>query len=163
MIEMLAEKENVSFEEARDTLRACSGDLNEAAVYLERKAKASTEQTADTKESMKDGKEMEMKAETKSTNNSFAMNVRGFFGKAKDFLMSNSLRVVRGEEELIRIPAWLAAIPVVFAFHLTAVVLIISLFLGCRYSFFGKDDMSKANKIMEKAGDITEELKANFS
>ena len=44
MIEMLAEKENVSFEEARDTLRACSGDLIEAVVYLERKAKASAEQ-----------------------------------------------------------------------------------------------------------------------
>ena len=39
MIEKLVEKENVSFEEARDALKAVDGDLVEAIVYLERKAK----------------------------------------------------------------------------------------------------------------------------
>ena len=36
MIEKLVEKENVSFEEARDALKACEGDMIEAIVYLER-------------------------------------------------------------------------------------------------------------------------------
>ena len=164
MIEKLVEKENVSFEEARDALKACDGDMIEALVFLERKAKANedAEQTTDTKEFEKSDEEKKMKEETGNTNSSFGNKLRSFCAKARKFLMNNSLRIIRNEEEFVRIPAWLAAIVVVFAFHITAVVLIISLFLGCRYSFVGKDDMSKANEVMDKASDMAEELKASL-
>ena len=170
MIEKLVEMEKVSFEEARDALRACNGDMIEAVVLLERKAKANenAEQTAETKESVKSGEEEKMKEEkmmeeTRNTNSSRGSKLRSFCAKAKDFLKNNSLRITRNEEEFVRIPAWLAAIVVVFAFHLTAVVLIVSLFLGCRYSFVGKDDMSRANEVMGKASDIAEEIKSSLS
>ena len=171
MIEKLVAMEKVSFEEARDALRACNGDMIEAVVFLERKAKANAkanavedaDQTADTRESVKAEEEKKTKEDTRNTGSSFGSKLRGFCVKAKDFLMNNSLRIIRNEDEFVRIPAWLAAIVVVFAFHITAIVLIVSLFLGCRYSFVGKDDMSKANEMMGKASDMAEELKSSLS
>ena len=216
MIEKLMEKENVSFEEAADVLRACNGDLVEAVISLERKARAEEEKAeaekarieaekaeaerarieAEKAEAEKARAEAEAekarieaeKAEAeraaanaakaaedrtsedagrqenrKETGSSFGIAVKSFFRKAKDILLNNSLIVSRKGEEIVRIPAWLAVIPVIFAFHLTAVVLIVSLFVGCRYSFSGKNDLSSANEFMDKASDMAEELKTHLN
>ena len=197
MIEMLVEKENVSFEEARDALRAADGDLVDAIVYLERKSKEEAAQpvgageqtsesaddnpqaemaysnTADNKKNMTedDGADQikggeSMKEETgtsKNKKNSSVQSIRDFFRKAKNILVNNSLSITRNGEEKGRIPAWLLAIILVCCFRFSVAVLIVSLFLGFRYSFVGKDDLSKANEVMDKAGDIAENLKTSLS
>ena len=197
MIEMLVEKENVTFEEARDALKAADGDLVDAVIYLERKAKEEAAQpvgageqtsesaddnpqtdrafsnTADstmnmTAEDAADQKKGEesMKEETgtsKNKKNSSVQSIRDFFRQAKNILVYNSVSITRNGEEKGRIPAWLLAIILVCCFKFSVAVLIISLFLGFRYSFVGKDDLSKANEVMDKASDIAENLKTNFS
>ena len=89
--------------------------------------------------------------------------IRGFFRKAKDLLINNFLSITRNGEEKVRIPAWLTAFILVCCFRFSAIVLIISLFLGCRYAFVGEDDLSAANNVMDKASDIAEEVKAQFN
>ena len=208
MIEKLVEKENVSFEEARDALRACEGDLIEAVIYLEKKGKTEeihkmedenraggmTGNTAETvreeehtenseedsvrnTEACQEGEEMKEetmreettredtgKEETRNTGKSLnGSRIRGIFRKVRDILTNNSLSISRNEEEKVRIPAWLAAILAVFCFKFSAVVVIVSLFLGCRYAFVGKDDMSAANDLMKKAGEMAEDVKAQFN
>ena len=66
-------------------------------------------------------------------------------------------------------PAFLAAIGNFNAYYAcgvlflaSAIVLIVSLFLGCRYSFPGKDDLSAANSFMDRAGDVADRVKAQF-
>ena len=197
MIEMLVEKENVTFEEARDALKAADGDLVDAVIYLERKAKEEAAQpvgageqtsesaddnpqaeraysnTADNTKNMTedDGSDQikggeSMKEETgtsKNKKNSSVQSIRDFFRQAKNILVYNSLSITRNGEEKGRIPAWLLAIILVCCFKFSVAVLIISLFLGFRYSFIGKDDLSKANEVMDKASDIAENLKTSLS
>ena len=197
MIEMLVEKENVTFEEARDALKAADGDLVDAVIYLERKAKEEAAQpvgageqtsesaddnpqaeraysnTADNTKNMTedDGSDQikggeSMKEETgtsKNKKNSSVQSIRDFFRQAKNILVYNSVSITRNGEEKGRIPAWLLAIILVCCFKFSVAVLIISLFLGFRYSFIGKDDLSKANEVMDKASDIAENLKTSLS
>ena len=164
MIEKLVEKENVSFEEARDALKACEGDMIEAIVYLERKGKAEEFHAAEEAVTVDENEEETMKGETRNTANKNTRSaIKGFFRKAKDILFHNSLSITRNGEEKVRIPAWLTAIILVCCFKFSAIVLIISLFLGCRYAFVGEDDLSAANNVMDKASDIAEEVKAQFN
>ena len=198
MIEKLVEKENVSFEEARDALKAVDGDLVDAIVYLERKAKEEAVKTAEAEpqavKAMSDHTETDevddniadntvkmtaedaadtavdekkeeetMKEETRNMKNKSGSAIRNFFRKAKDILTGNALSVTRNGEEKVRIPAWLLAIILVCCFKFSAIVLIVSLFLGCRYSFVGKDDLSAANNFMDKAGDVADRVKAQFN
>ena len=100
---------------------------------------------------------------TTEKKNSSVQSIRDFFRKAKNILVYNSVSITRNGEEKGRIPAWLLAIILVCCFKFSVAVLIISLFLGFRYSFVGKDDLSKANEVMDKASDIAENLKTNFS
>ena len=193
MIEKLVEKTNVSFEEASEALRACEGNLVDALVYLERKvnaekildaeetraaeAMADTVQTDETDNNTVNVDEMAaenaateekkeedtMREETRNTKKNNGEAIKGFFRKVKDILVNNALSVTRNGEEKVRIPAWLLAIILVCCFKFSAIVLIISLFLGCRYAFVGKDDLSAANDVMDKAGDVVDKVKAQFN
>ena len=195
IIEKLAEKMNVSLEEAGEALKATGGDLIDAIIYLEKKAKAEempaaeaeeaaetmtyatgTEQeaanTTDNDETMKaeegtanqDKGEETMKEETRSTNkNNTGAAIKGFFRKVKDVLLNNALSVTRNGEEKVRIPAWLLAILLVCCFKFSAIVLIVSLFFGCRYTFVGKSNLARANEFMDKAGDMADKVKAQFN
>ena len=46
-----------------------------------------------------------------------------------------------------------------FAFPVTVIVLVVSLFLDCRYSFEGQDEMKTANEVCSKAGNLAEQVK----
>ena len=154
MTEKLAAKENVSFESARDALRACSGDLVDAVVLLERKNR---EEEADT---AKKTEEITVRSSEKTGRNN--QKIKNFFGKVKDFLLHNSLNVSHNGEEVFMIPAWLLAILLAVNFPICAGAFIIGLFLDCRYAFQGKNNLSSANEYMDKAGDIADQVKAEF-
>ena len=40
--------------------------------------------------------------------------------------------------------------------------MLIALFFGIRYSFTGEDDLASANELMEKAGDMADEVRSEF-
>ena len=191
MIEKLVEKTNVSFEEASEALMACEGNLVDALVYLERKAKAekildaeetrAAEAVAETTETgntdnhtvntdkmtaegaaAEEKGEETMKEETRNTKGNAGAAIRGFFRKVREVLANNELRITRNGEEKVKVPAWVAAIILVCFFHVSTIAIIVSLFFGCRYAFVGKDDLSRANDVMDKAGDLADKVKEQF-
>ena len=50
----------------------------------------------------------------------------------------------------------------IFAWHISVVAIIVSLFFGCRYSFEGEDDMESANKACDTVCDKAEEIVADI-
>ena len=49
-----------------------------------------------------------------------------------------------------------------FAWKIVLPAVVIALFFDCRYSFSGKDDLSPANKAMDKASEVAEKVKSEF-
>ena len=177
MIEKLVEKENVSFEEAAEALRACDGSLIDALILLERKKKDETaeeskaqtgepgcENTGDfVFEELKEEEKVRTQERRGNRKTNQGSAVREFFRKAKELIFDNSFCVNRGESELVRIPVWLMAVILLINWKISAAALVIGLFLGCRYAFLGQSDLKGANNFMDKAGDMAERVKEQFA
>ena len=72
------------------------------------------------------------------------------------------LAICREGETIVKIPLWVALI-VLFASWFTVLVLVVvSLFFGCRYRFVGEADMQAANDIMDKAANAADKAKEEF-
>ena len=59
----------------------------------------------------------------------------------------------------MRLPILAAVLIVIFAWYAAIIAVIVSLFLDCKYSFEGQDEMKTANNVAGKAGDIAEQVK----
>jgi len=144
--ELLTARANVSFEEARDALKACGGSLVDAMVYLERLG------------------------HTKQYNNRPLQDPRpyyeyehlyprektcGFWGFLKKLFkksVENDLVVSHNGVEKFRMPV-LAFVIILSIFSMvTLVAVVVSLCFGVTYSFQGKDDLSKVNSALSAAG-----------
>ena len=160
-IEKLVEKANVTFEEARDALKACNGDLLDAMVYLERLGKtrgprqSSYSTSYEAQDDYEDVGEKVKDMEAKAKRTSIGALCRRFF----DFLWNNSFCVSRNDNELVKLPVWLLVLALIINWKITAAAIIVALFLGCRYAFSGKDDMKSANEFMDKAGDVADHVR----
>ena len=160
-IEKLVEKANVSFEEARDALKACDGDLLDAMVYLEKLGKTSgpTRSSFSTsyeeQEQYEDVGEKVKNMNTKARETTLGEYLRKFW----EFLWNNSFSVSRGGKEIVKVPVWLLVIALFINWRLSTAVLVVALFFGCRYAFAGRDNLSGANSFMDKAGDVADQFK----
>lgn len=76
--------------------------------------------------------------------------------------LDNSLCVKRKEKEILRVPIVLVVIALVLMWQILVPALIIGLFLGCQYSFEGKDNLNEANKVMEQASKMADKAKDEF-
>ncbi len=166
-VEKLKQRANVTYEEAADALKACDGDLLDAMVYLEKLGKVkSPESTVYTTSYDQQTKYQDV---TNTVAESRKYDERSLKDKIKHLveivaakLRDNSLRVERHGKELVVLPLWVVALILIFAWYLTIAVVIVSLFLECRYSLEGKDDMTEANKVMGKATDAADYVKREF-
>ena len=100
--------------------------------------------------------------EKKDKENNINMTIQSvidFFARLVAKGNRNYLEVSRKGEKLISIPLTLLVI-LVLLFAISVPLFIISLFLGCRYRFVGKDiGASGANKVLDVASDKAEQLK----
>ena len=88
--------------------------------------------------------------------------IKEVLGKIWHVLSRNFLAICRNGETLVKIPLWVALI-ILFASWFTVLVLIVvSLFFGCRYRFVGEADMQAANDIMDKAANAADKAKEEF-
>ena len=88
--------------------------------------------------------------------------VRSGFDKIKDFVTKNYLLIKKNGELLVKLPVWAMILILVFAWHISIIAIIVSLFFGVTYSFKGEADMSVANNVMDKASSAAEKVKEEY-
>lgn len=157
-IEKLRQRADVSYEEARDALRACEGDLLDAMVYLERlgQAKAPEQTTfstnAEEKRSYENVPEAVVRSQNENSDPSFGEQLGHLLKTAFQKSLDNSLVVSHRGEEKFRLPI-LVVVLLFLVFNFGVIVaLVVSLFFDVKYQFAGKDDLSKVNQVMDEAG-----------
>lgn len=171
-VEKLREHTGVSYEDARDALKAANGDLLEALIYLERQGKLKdTQKTGHYKSSSKSDY-------TADGNFGFDDNkTNGFIaalkkiGKAIVYIIEkgnkNSLEVNRKKKHILSLPLTVVVLLLLVAFWLVVPLMVIGLFFGFRYAFAG-DDMEeiqineKMEKFKDKVSDFAEDVKEEF-
>ena len=156
MVEKLREKANVSYEEARTALEASDWDLLDALVLLESEGKTGTRTASDftTRAAQEEAPRPEKKEE---------FDLRGALRKLLCALRklirkgnANTFAVIRKEEEIVAVPVTVLAALLIFVWPFSSIVLIVGLFLGCRYRFSGPDISRKVNDVMDQAADAVQ-------
>lgn len=168
-VEMLREKANITYEEARDVLLETDNDLLEAYILLEKRQQIPNsdpaEETVTFRTDANDGynKEHESYHSTQKSRPddhvSFGELVGRFFrfvGRLIHRGNINSFHVSRNEESIIDVPVTLLVILLILAFWIIFPLLIIGLFFGYSYRFsgpdLGRDDVN--NKMHEVSGNL---------
>ncbi|MBO6165082.1 MAG: hypothetical protein J6O17_01755 [Eubacterium sp.] len=166
-VQKLKNRANVSLEEAAAALKACDGDLLDAMVYLEKKGSVKAPEQVvvttnaeehTTFENVKD----KVERYDRETSRSFGSKFRHLWCIIIDTLKNNSLSITHKNEEFMKIPLWVLAFIMIFAWHISIVVIIVSLFFGVRYTLVGRDEMREANKLIGKAADAADYVKEKF-
>ena len=134
-VEVLREKANVSYEEAREAIKQADGDLLEAMVILEKQGKVKSASQAAPQQTAQSVYRTASEAGTQSVSapvvSATAKNPEdGFFnklGRAMDrgirYLANNFVLVTRKEETVIRIPLWVGLIALIALWGLLPLVI----------------------------------------
>lgn len=174
MAEKIVAKTGVSFEDAKKALEENGNDMLDAVIALERAGKVGHKKAAyyttdgekeDVDETLtgdvinRDGTRADA-GSTKEKAGHFADSLKHFF----DVLVRCTFQVERKSEELIAVPLLVLILALIFAFQIVVPLLIVGLFLGCRYHFIGigKMDMD-FNEMSEKASQMAQDLKDDFT
>ncbi|WP_097026328.1 DUF4342 domain-containing protein [Clostridium peptidivorans] len=136
-IDELRKRTNVSYEDAKEALDKCEGDMLEAIIYLEKNNKVKTEINNGEKECLFD----KFKALIKK-----GSNIRFIVKKKEKVVLNLSLNV--------------SVLIGIFAFHVVFVGLILALICGFRMKFeTNKGEDIKANQTLDKVQDGIQEIK----
>lgn len=139
-IDELRRRTSVSYEDAKEALDMCEGDMLEAIIYLEKNKKAKTATNDEEKECLFD----KIKALIKK-----GSNVRFIIKKKEKVFLNLSLNV--------------AILIAIFAFHVTIIGLILALICGYRMKFeTNKGEDIKANQTLDKVQDSIEQMKSDL-
>jgi len=175
-VEKLRERANVSYEDARNALRACNGDMLDAMVYLEtlgkvdapKQAQYSTSYTESEKQ-YKDVpstvREQEKRAQGETFGDKFKRFCADVWQKCQDihFIADHK------DNEVINVPLWGLILILIVAWHAACILFVISLFFDWRYRFESDKDINlkTANDAMNvasnAAGEVKESVKESFS
>lgn len=136
-IDELRRRANVSYEDAREALIKCDGDIVEALVYLEKNNKI--------KEVHGDGQK---KFSFKS--------IKALLKKGND----NRFVVRKRDRTVLDLSANVMILITIFAFYVTIAGLIIALIMGYRFKFVNSSgENMKVNQTLEKVHDNIDNLK----
>ena len=170
-VEVLREKANVSYEDAKVALEACNYDMLDAMIYLERQGKVNMGSTASYTTSSGTDTSQEFEQAQKSYEDSCQRTSFGEvvnkFGKWCGRLIQKSVEidfcVTKNEELFLKVPVLALVLILLVAFWLIAILLVVGLFCGCKYHFQGTDTATiKLNQICEKASETCEDIKKDF-
>jgi hypothetical protein len=140
MIDELRKRANVGFEDARDALERCDGNMLEALIYLEKNNKFKGAR----------GEEKEC-----------------FFDKIKALIKKgNNIRfkVRKREVTVLNLSLTVSILIGVFAFHISVIALVIALLAGYKFKFEKNngEDM-KVNETINKMHDNIDSFKRKFA
>lgn len=162
-VEKLRERANVSYEEAKQALLACDGDILEAMIYLEKLGKTSgMARTGFADKEQEAGPEQKQEEGDKS----FGEVMKRFGRFCVRWIEKgnrNSFCMERGGKEILRVPVTLLVVLMLFAFWVVVPLMIIGLFFDMRYHFRGPDIRTvDINQAMDHAADVAESLKSDI-
>lgn len=118
-VDLLMQRANVSYTEAKEALERCNGDVVEALLYLE-------------------------KAEKINPPKSAASNVDKLTSLI-DKLNATTFIMKKKEKVYVNVPLSVALIAIILCFHVSILAIIIAIIFGVRISIIGENDI--ANKI----------------
>ncbi|MEA4894461.1 MAG: DUF4342 domain-containing protein [Oscillospiraceae bacterium] len=183
LVEKLVEKTGVSYSEAKAMLEKTDWDILEAIIRLENEGRVQRSRTSQYSTS-NEAKETKQEQSESGSNDrhrhqhrqskdnceaseNFKKSAKSFGAFMKDVFDKgnrNCLLVHRKNEKLIELPVTAFVILLVFCFWVILPLMIVGLFLGCRYSFSGNElGRDSVNNAMGKASDIAENIKSEFT
>ena len=174
-VELIREKCNVSYEEARNALEACDGDVLDAIVMLEQAQEATARKTAEVPPVPDAAYELpEAPASTNASDanagghgqtkagkawGSFCNTCRGLWREG----MTMSFVAERNGEALFALPVTVVVLGLLF-WGASLWLLVIGLFLGCRYRIEGGSKAARTvNDAMDKAADAADSIKESVA
>lgn len=124
-IDLIMQRANVSYAEAKEALEHCNGDVVEALLYLEKNESIKTQKTVTSTD-----------------------KVTSFIDKlnATTFIMKKKERIY------VNVPLSVALIAIILCFHVSILAIIIALILGIKISIIGENDI--AHKINSTIDDL---------
>ena len=132
-IDIIMERANITYEEAKEALAKSEGDLVEALIQLERNEK--------------------IKKDKKKVSETINETSISFFDKIKSFLKkvhSYKLKIKKGDELFLSIPMTIVSLIIIFTFPFSLIVLAILVVLGYRIKIKRKNDtIIDVNDIIE--------------
>lgn len=146
-VEQLVKVTGVSFEDAKNAIRACDGNIVDAMVYLEKLGKLNKNNAGS----------RSMSAEEKCRK-AFE-DVKKPAGKFVDYMTKNKLSIKKGEDEVVKVPVGAAAILGCMAASVAVPAAFISMMCGYEYSLSGETGVEGTNKVMGKVGDVAVKVK----
>ncbi len=170
-VEVLREKANVSFEDAKAAMEACNYDMLDAMIYLEKQGKVHAGSTASYTTFSGTDTSQEFEQAQKSYKDSCQRTSFGEvlrkFGKWCGHLIQKSVEidfcVTKDDKLLLKVPVLVLVLALLIAFVLFAILLVVGLFCGCKYHFQGMETTTiDLNHICEQASETCENIKKDF-
>ena len=161
MVELLRQKADITYEEAKTALELANWDLLDAMLVLEREGKVSG------KGGSYSTRDEEVQDEVKEKKHNGGEGLRGtlrWLGKAMAKLIrignENFLVVARKGQELFALPMTVCVVLLMCSVGTVLFALAIGLFCGLRYSFRGPNlGKESINNAMNRAADAAESVK----
>ncbi|MCR5602644.1 MAG: hypothetical protein K6G27_02945 [Lachnospiraceae bacterium] len=168
-VEKLVQKANVSYEDAKKALEEANGDMLDAMIALEKAGKVNgpsqtTYSTNTQQQSIyRDVPTVIEQSNQQKEGKSFFKDLGAAIKRGFQYTVDNSVKVVKNGQEIIKLPLWISIILMLAAWELLLIVIIISLFLDCRYSIVGKDDTNEVNRVMDQASQFAGKVKESWN
>lgn len=180
LVEKLVEKTGVSYSEAKAALEKNDWDILEAIIMLENEGRVQGAKTAQYSTGAASGEakqEQAGQAEPKAgtdkgrekcggAGENFKKSAKSFgvwFSDIFDKGNRNSLLVHRKDEKLVELPVTAFVLLLIFCFWVVIPLMVVGLFLGCRYSFSGNElGRESVNNAMGKASEFADNIKNEF-
>ena len=161
MVELLRQKADITYEEAKTALELANWDLLDAMLVLEREGKVSG------KGGSYSTRDEEVQDEVKAKKHNGGEGLRGtlrWLGKAMAKLIrignENFLVVARKGKELFALPITVCAVLLMCSVGTVLFALAVGLFCGLRYSFRGPNlGKESINSAMDRAAEAAETVK----
>lgn len=165
LVEKLKLRANVSYEEAKEALDASNNDILDAMIYLEKKGCVSN-LTLEPAFPNVGGSTFDRDASSEYTGaevkkSSKSGGGKGLLAKLWNKSKENYFVIERKSERLIKLPVWGFVLAICFI-EVSLPLLLVGLFLDCRYSFEGADNLSEVNRIMNKCSNAAEAVKGEL-
>lgn len=170
-VERLRQKTGLTWEEAKDALEANEWDMLEAMVYLERIGLVSAPKQESYTTGEEKGEQFEQASggEEQKTGDGVGDMISRFLkgcGRLIKLGCENTFCIKRNGEELMSLPILVLIVLICAFFWVTVPLLVVGLFLKCRYSFQGKLFEERAqgvNEACDKMANACENIKKEFT
>lgn len=166
-VERLRQKADVSYEEAKEALEKCGWDLLDAMVELEKQGKVKKPGQSSYTTHYEEPETIREAAQAKKSGCTFTGMLNRFFDWCSRVIKKgNSMlfHVEREGKKIISMPVTVFVILMLFGFWFFLVLMVVGLFLGCRYSFEGLKRVDlDVNKAMDSAAQTAEKIKEEFT